>query len=71
MGLFNCFLRFPARALLKKRADMEKKITKVHIAPYIIDHCSYKDAIIGKIKAKVGVEVIEGAHPYKPDNIFV
>lgn len=23
-----------------------------------------------KIKAKAGVDVIEGTHPYKPDNIF-
>jgi hypothetical protein len=26
--------------------------------------------IVNKIKAKAGVEVIEGTHPYKPDNIF-
>ncbi len=30
----------------------------------------YKDTIIKKIKAKAGVDVIEGTHPYKPDNIF-
>jgi len=49
---------------------MAEKITKVHVAPCIVDHCPYKETLIGKIKAKAGVEVIEGTHPYKPDNIF-
>jgi hypothetical protein len=26
--------------------------------------------LIKKIRAKAGIEVIEGAHPYKPDQIF-
>ena len=26
--------------------------------------------LIGKIKAKAGVEVIGGTHPYKPEDIF-
>ena len=29
-----------------------------------------KETLINKIKAKAGVEVVEGAHPYKPENIF-
>ncbi len=49
---------------------MEEKVTKIHIGPCITDHCPFKDVIINKIKAKSGVEVIEGTHPYKPDNIF-
>jgi predicted metal-binding protein len=49
---------------------MGEKATKIHVAPCITDHCPHKDIIIGKIKAKSGVEVIEGTHPYKPDNIF-
>jgi predicted metal-binding protein len=44
--------------------------TKVHVAPCILDHCEYKDAVLYKIKAKAGVEVIEGTHPYMPNNIF-
>ncbi len=51
-------------------APMEEKPTKVHIATCLLDHCPHKDAIISKIKAKAGVEVIEGSHPYKPENIF-
>ncbi len=48
-----------------------EKPTKVHISPCLIDHCPYKDTIIAKIKAKAGLEVIEGTHPYIPNNIFV
>lgn len=45
--------------------------TKVHIAPCLIDHCPYKDIIFNKIKNKSGIEVIEGTHPYIPQNIFL
>lgn len=51
-------------------APMNEKPTKVHIAPCILDHCHYKEALIKKIKAKAGVEVIEGTHPYIPEKIF-
>ena len=51
-------------------APMGETATAIHIAPCVVDHCPHKDAIIGKIKAKAGIEVIEGTHPYKPDNIF-
>lgn len=44
--------------------------TKVHIAPCVSIHCHYKEDIVKKIKAKVAVEVIEGTHPYLPENIF-
>jgi len=30
----------------------------------------YKDTIIEKINAKAGVEVVQGTHPYLPNNIF-
>lgn len=49
---------------------MNEKITKVHVAACITDHCPHKEILIGKIRAKAGVEVIEGTHPYKPENIF-
>jgi predicted metal-binding protein len=35
-----------------------------------MDHCPYKEDIVRKIKAKSGVEVIEGTHPYLPTDIF-
>ncbi len=43
--------------------------TKIHIAP-CINHCPHKEELVSKIKEKTAVEVIEGAHPYMPENIF-
>jgi predicted metal-binding protein len=51
-------------------APMGEKPTKVHIAPCIINGCPYKEELIATIREKAGVEVIEGAHPYMPQNIF-
>jgi len=76
LGLLNCG-DCPGATVVTRlaqvklwNAPMGEKPTKVHLAPCILDHCPYKDTIIKKIKAKAGVEVIEGTHPYKPENIF-
>jgi predicted metal-binding protein len=73
LGCGDC----PGAAIIPRLAQMslwnkpmDEKPTKVHIAPCIVDHCPYKEPMINKIKAKSGVEVIEGTHPYKPENIF-
>lgn len=50
-------------------APMNERPTKIHIAP-CIDHCPYKDTLIEKVIMKTGVEVVEGTHPYMPDQIF-
>jgi len=49
---------------------MDEKVTRIHIAPCIADHCPYRETIIGKVTAKSGIGVTEGTHPYKPENIF-
>ncbi|MGD9210421.1 MAG: CGGC domain-containing protein [Desulfobacteraceae bacterium] len=76
MGLLNCG-DCPGTTIVTRLAQanlwnkpMDEKPTQVHIAPCIIDHCPYAETIIRKIEAKAGVEVIQGTHPYKPDNIF-
>ncbi len=76
MGLLGCG-GCPGSTIVTRLAQlslwnkpMNEKPSKVHIAPCITDHCPHKEVIINKIKAKAGVEVIEGTHPYKPDNIF-
>ena len=76
IGLLNCG-DCPGATIVTRLAQMnlwnkpqDERVTKVHIAPCITDHCPHAETIIKKIKAKAGVEVIEGAHPYKPDNIF-
>jgi predicted metal-binding protein len=76
IGLLNCG-DCPGATVVTRLAQvnlwnkpMNEKVTKVHVAPCILDHCPHKDVLLKKIKAKAGVEVIEGTHPYKPDNIF-
>ena len=49
---------------------MDEIPNKVHIAPCITMHCPNKEALIKKIKAKAGCEVIEGTHPFMPEKIF-
>lgn len=51
-------------------APMSEKPTKVHIGPCITEHCPHKETLMKKIRAKSGVEVIEGTHPYMPSEIF-
>ncbi len=76
IGLLNCG-DCPGAAIVPRLAQlnlwnkpMGEQVTKVHIAPCIMDHCPHKETLVNKIKAKAGVEVIEGAHPYIPQNIF-
>src|SRR4030042_6792833 len=73
IGLLNCG-DCPGATIVTRLAQinlwnkpMNEKVTKVHIGPCIVDHCPYSETIIKKIKAKAGVEVIEGTHPYKPN----
>ncbi|MFC1944549.1 CGGC domain-containing protein [Chloroflexota bacterium] len=76
VGLLNCG-DCPGAAIVPRMAQislwnkpLDEKVTKVHIGPCIVDHCPYKETLIEKIKAKSGVEVVLGTHPYKPENIF-
>lgn len=76
MGVLGCG-DCPGAAIVPRLAQVKlwnapqgEMPTKVHIAACLVDHCPYKETIIGKIKAKAGVEVIEGTHPYKPENIY-
>jgi len=49
---------------------MGESIDAVHIGTCLLDNCPYKDTIIEKVKAKAGVDVIEGTHPYRPVQVF-
>jgi len=76
LGLLNCggcpgsvIVMRLAQTLLWN-APMGEKPTRVHIGPCISDHCPHAQNIVAKIKAKSGVEVLEGTHPYMPTNIF-
>lgn len=45
-------------------------IDVIHIGTCLLDNCPHKDTIIEKVKAKAGIEVIEGSHPYRPVKVF-
>ncbi len=51
-------------------APMNETVDAVHIGTCLLDNCPYKDTIIQKVKAKAGVEVIEGSHYYRPVQVF-
>lgn len=76
VGLLNCG-DCPGAAIVPRLAQinlwnkpLDEKVTKVHVAVCIVDHCPYKETLIAKIQKKAGVEVILGSHPYIPENIF-
>jgi predicted metal-binding protein len=76
LGLLNCG-DCPGATVVTRLAQvnlwnkpMNEKPTKVHVGPCITDHCPHKETILGKIRAKAGVEVVEGTHPYMPQDIF-
>lgn len=76
MGLLNCG-DCPGSAIVTRlaqvklwNAPMQEKPTKVHITPCIVDNCPYKDTLVQKIRAKAGIEVVEGGHPFAPSDIF-
>lgn len=76
MGLLNCG-DCPGAAIVPRLAQvnlwnkpMGEQVAKVHIAACVVDHCLDSETLIKKIEAKAGVEVIIGAHPYIPENIF-
>jgi len=76
MGLLNCG-DCPGATIVTRlaqvklwNAPLEEKPTKIHLGPCITDHCPYKETIVQKIKAKAGIDVIEGTHPYMPSDIY-
>ncbi len=76
IGLLNCG-DCPGAAIVPRLVQMnlwnkpmDEKVTKVHIAVCIVDHCPYSETIIEKVQSKAGVEVVLGTHPYIPKDIF-
>ena len=51
-------------------APLGEQPTVIHIGPCIVEHCPHAETIIGKIKKKAGIPVIEGTHTYMPPTIW-
>ena len=76
IGMLNCG-DCPGATIVTRLAqlkfwnmDLDEQPTAIHLGPCLVDHCPYKDHIVGKIRAKSGVKVVEGTHPYLPKDIF-
>ncbi len=76
MGLLNCG-DCPGATIVTRlaqvklwNAPLQEKPTAIHIGPCITDHCPHRNELLAKIKAKAGIPVIEGTHPYVPKDIF-
>jgi predicted metal-binding protein len=51
-------------------ALMDESVDAIHLGTCLIDNCPHKDELLQKVKAKAGVDVIEGSHPYRAKQIF-
>ncbi len=76
LGLLNCG-GCPGSVIVTRlaqvklwNAPMNEKPTVIHIAPCISDHCPYAETIMAKIRAKSGIPVVVGTHPFMPADIF-
>lgn len=76
LGLLNCG-DCPGVAIVTRlaqvklwNAPMGEQVTKIHLAPCVVEHCPHARDILRKMRATAGIPVIEGAHPYMPQNIF-
>jgi len=76
IGLINCG-DCPGAGIVTRlaqvklwNAPMNEKPTVIHIGPCLVDHCPHAATIIGKIRKKAGIPVVEGTHPYIPADIF-
>ena len=76
MGLLSCG-DCPGAGIVTRLAQVKlwngplnEKPTQIHLGPCLVDHCPHAETIIKKIKAKAGIPVIEGAHPYLPSDVF-
>ena len=57
--------------LLKMQLSaLNETLDTLHLGTCIMKFCKKKDDLLGAIKEKAGIEVIEGTHQYVPPTIF-
>lgn len=49
---------------------MGEKIDVLHLGTCVKNHCFYKEQLVEMVRKKAGIPVIEGSHPYVPENVF-
>jgi predicted metal-binding protein len=51
-------------------APMGEKVDVLHLGTCIKNHCAYKDSLAEIVQKKAGIPVVEGSHPYVPENVY-
>ncbi|MFC2172617.1 CGGC domain-containing protein [Acidobacteriota bacterium] len=76
VAIFHCGGCPPTSPALRMKqlhewiTPMGEKVDVLHLGTCVKNHCAYRDSLVDVVKAKAGVEVIEGTHPYVPQDIF-
>ena len=76
VALFNCGgcpATSPVLRMVQLRdwmAPMGEKVDVLHLGTCIQNHCAYKDELLEVVRAKAGIPVVEGSHPYVPQNVY-
>ncbi len=57
--------------LLKMQLSaLNESVDAIHLGTCIMKFCKKKDDLLGAMKEKAGVEIVEGTHQYVPTTIF-
>jgi predicted metal-binding protein len=57
--------------LLKMQLSaLNETVDAIHIGTCIMKFCKKKDDLLGALKEKAGIEIVEGGHQYVPPTIF-
>jgi predicted metal-binding protein len=60
----------PRLALMEiENTPLDEQPTKIHLAPCLVN-CPHCESIVDKMKAKCGIEIVKGTHPYQIKTIF-
>jgi len=49
---------------------MGERVDVLHLGTCVKNHCHYKDKLLAAVRAKAGVDVVDGTHPYVPMDVF-
>jgi predicted metal-binding protein len=51
-------------------ATMGERVDVLHLGTCVKNHCAYKETLLQVVNRKAGIPVVEGTHPYVPENVF-
>jgi predicted metal-binding protein len=51
-------------------APMGESVDVLHLGTCIKNHCAYREELTSIVQKKAGIPVIEGTHPYVPEDVY-